>query len=297
MSRHTAELRHQTLLRTINMPLKHRAHLFEFEDLPGLPTFIRRGITDLLEYQLNHYRIYDALAPKLAALVEGQGENSELVDLCSGSAGPVRRLSFLLWAQTGIFPKVLLTDKFPNFQAFERISQASGGRIRFLTQSVDATDVPPQAVGLRTIFTAFHHFRPAAAQRILADAAAKQAPIAIFEFTSRTWSNLFKAALLGPFLVWFDTASIRPFSFSRTFFTYIVPIIPICYAWDAFASHYRTYSPTELQALVAGLSCRDYIWDIGQQSASTSGFTLTYLIGRPATSNDLGLAKIAPETV
>jgi hypothetical protein len=272
------------------MPLTHRAHLFEFEDLPRLPGFIRRAITDLLEYQLNRYRVYDGLAPKLAELVAEQGSDAELIDLCSGSAGPVRRMRHLLQAQTGQAPRVLLTDKFPNLQAFERISEASGGRVRFLRESVDAADVPPQLTGLRTIFTAFHHFQPPAARRILADAAAKRAPIAVFEFTSRTWANLFKAALLGPLLVWVDTPSIRPFRFSRLLFTYVLPVIPVCYAWDAFASHYRTYSPRELHVLVAGLPCEGYGWDIGQQTSPESGFTLTYLIGRP-----VPVATVAPK--
>jgi len=263
------------------MPLTHRAHLFEFEDLPRLPGFIRRGITDLLEYQLNRYRVYDGLAPKLAALVAEQGTDAELIDLCSGSAGPIRRMSDLLQAQTGRAPRVLLTDKFPNLQAFERISRASGGRVRFLKEPVDAAGVPSQLTGLRTIFTAFHHFRPAAARRILSDAAANRAPIAVFEFTSRTWSNLLKAALMGPLLVWVDTLSIRPFSFNRLLFTYLLPVIPLCYAWDAFASHYRTYSPGELHQLVAGLPSHGYSWEIGQQPSPESGFTLTFLIGRP----------------
>lgn len=263
------------------MPLTRRAHLFEFEDLHRLPGFIRRAITDLLEYQLNRYRVYDGLAPKLAELVAEQGLDAEMIDLCSGSAGPVVRLVRLLQAQTGQAPRVVLTDKFPNLAAFERASAASGGRVRYLSESVDAADVPAQLTGMRTMYTAFHHFQPAAARRILADAATKRAPIAVFEFTSRTWANLFKAALLGPLLVWVDTPWIRPFSLTRLVFTYVLPVIPLCYAWDAFASHYRTYSPRELEELVAGLHRGSYSWEIGQQPSPESGFTLTYLVGRP----------------
>lgn len=263
------------------MRLVRRAHLFEFEDLPRLPGLIRRGITDLLEYQLNRYRVYDALAPKLAELVQELGPDGEVVDLCSGSAGPVARLGKLLQAQTGQAPKVTLTDKFPNLGAFERVSRTSQGRIRYRSEPVDAANVPPQLRGLRTIFTAFHHFRPAAARGILADAAAKGAPIAVFEFTGRSWGNLLKAALLGPVLVWVDTPFIRPLGLGRLLWTYVIPVIPLCYAWDAFASHYRTYSPDELRELVAGLPPAAYAWEIGQRPSANSGFTLTYLIGRP----------------
>ena len=49
-----------------------------------------------------------------------------------------------------------------------------------------ALAVPERLTGLRTVFTAFHHFRPADARAILESAVRDRQGIAIFEATFRT---------------------------------------------------------------------------------------------------------------
>jgi hypothetical protein len=61
---------------------------------------------------------------------------------------------------------VFLTDKYPNTAALARVAQDVPG-IRFETDSVSATALPERLDGFRTMFTEFHHFRPAEARAIL----------------------------------------------------------------------------------------------------------------------------------
>jgi hypothetical protein len=66
-----------------------------------------------------------------------------------------------------------LSDLWPDLEAFERASRLSKGAITYDAEPVDATQVPGQLPGFRTMFQAFHHLRPEQARAMLADAVAK----------------------------------------------------------------------------------------------------------------------------
>jgi hypothetical protein len=85
--------------------------------------------------------------------------------------------------------------------------------------------VPARLAGFRTLFTAFHHFRPADARAILAAAVRDRQGIAIAEASSRSAAALAMMALV-PLAVWALTLAIRPFRWSWLFWTYLVPVIP-----------------------------------------------------------------------
>src|SRR4029077_4188304 len=102
----------------------------------------------------------------------------------------------------------------------------SGGTVDFLSESVDATNVPVDLRGVRTLFSSFHHFPPHVARQILRDAAEKGAPIGVFEFTERSVfaciSMLFTpivALLVVPFL--------RPFTLRRGLSCLPIPFLPL----------------------------------------------------------------------
>jgi hypothetical protein len=261
------------------MPMRVRRHLFEFEDLAWCPGWIRRGITDLLHHQLTRYGLYRPIAPRLARLMQETGQH-ELLDLCSGSAGPVVTLLPALAAAAGRPVRVTLSDRFPNLEAFQALA-AAHPNLSYRADAVDATAVPPGLPGVRTVFTAFHHFPPPLARAILADAIRTGQPLAVFEFTERTWVNAAKSLALGPLLVMLDTPFMRPVRLWRLLLTFVVPLIPLAYAWDAFASHMRTYSPEELRGLLEGQESPGYAWEVGQTQERVLGYRITYLIGKP----------------
>jgi hypothetical protein len=73
------------------------------------------------------------------------------------------------------FPvEVCLTDKYPNRRAFAHERMASLKKIHFSVEAVDATQVPGDLNGFRTIFTSFRHFRPKEARAILQNAVDNQ---------------------------------------------------------------------------------------------------------------------------
>jgi len=60
-----------------------------------------------------------------------------------------------------------------------------------------------------------------------------------------------------------------------------VPIVPLVFMWDAFASIMRTYSVAELEGLVAEVGDCGYVWEAGTAKTRWP-FRVTYLIGYPA---------------
>lgn len=262
------------------MAIAKRRHLFEFEDQPWFPGPLRMLVTDVLQHQLIRFRTYKPIIPKIKQAMQKMG-SSQIVDLCSGSGGPLPQIQELLLKEEGFRVSIILTDKFPNLDASKKIQSVSGNDARYLSQTIDATAVPADFKGFRTLFSSFHHFRPDDAIKILQDAVDKNTGIGIFEFTERSRFMLLKS-IFPPIAVLFSAPFIQPFKFSRILFTYMIPIVPLVFFWDALVSNYRTYSPEELKQLINRLPANNYTWDIGTTAAEKTIWNITYLIGYPS---------------
>jgi hypothetical protein len=253
-----------------------RWHLFEVHDQPWCPRSLRDGLTDSLQFAMNFGNNYAPIAPRLRRAL-GHAGTQQIIDLCSGGGGPWLRLCQFF---EGGESQVCLTDKYPNRSAMEFVATASQHKIRFHSEPVDVMRVPEGLQGFRTLFTSFHHFRPAEARAILQDAVEKRQGIGIFEITRRDPI----AILLGftaP-LVIFLVPFMRPFRWSRLLWTYLIPLLPLVALFDGIVSCLRTYSPAELRELVDGLSANGHTWEIGNEKGPISPVPLTYLIGYPA---------------
>src|SRR6185436_5019865 len=161
-----------------------RLHLIEIHDQDWCPRMVRDGETDYLQFVIATTKSYAAMVPILAAALQRTGTR-QVLDLCSGAAGPWLWLQPVL-AERGVSVSVCLTDKYPNLGAFRQSSQLTHQSITYHRQRVDATRVPEELTGFRTIFSAFHHFRPEQARTVLADAVDKRQGIAVFEGTQHS---------------------------------------------------------------------------------------------------------------
>jgi hypothetical protein len=233
-------------------------------------------MTDFLRFLMETFAPYRGAAPLLARALASVGD-PRIIDLCSGGGGPWLDLIRRIPAEGGPVPRVLLTDWFPNRAAFARLQELSGEAIAGDPDPVSATAVPARLTGFRTLFTALHHFPPGEAHAILADAVRARQGIAVFEVTRRT-----PLALLGvlflPLLVLLFTPFIRPFRWSRLFWTYLVPLVPLAVWFDGTVSCLRTYTPGELGDLVADLQ-EGYAWEIGTLRSAPLPARIIYLLG------------------
>lgn len=255
-----------------------RLHLVELEDLSWFPAILRDGGTAYLELAVRLSGHAKLLGPKLAEALKASGSTT-IVDLCSGGAGPVRTVVDAL-AEAGTPVTARLTDLYPNTSAFEHTAARSDGRITYEPGPVDATAVPASLPGFRTIFNAFHHFRPDTARRVLADAAASRRPIGVFEIVSREPFTLV-ALLTAPLGVMLTMPFWRPFRWQWVLWTWVVPVMPLFVLWDGMVSWLRIYDEDELRGLVAGIDAPDYTWEIGRIRLGSAPAHATYLIGLP----------------
>ncbi len=254
-----------------------RLHLFEFEDLKWFPQFLRNYVTDFLHYVSNSFDIYKPIVPILNKGLE-KAQKPQIIDIASGGGGGWLSLSKHLFAENKDL-KIILTDYFPNISAFQQTVNLGSANFEFVEESIDACNVPKNLKGLRTQFLSFHHFQPAKAKLILQNAVENNSPIAIFEAQERS-AICFIAMLISPLNVLFSTLFIRPFSFARIVYTYLIPIVPIIVLWDGIVSALRTYSVDELKELVAQVEdSNKFDWEINR--VENRGLPILYLLGYP----------------
>jgi hypothetical protein len=256
-----------------------RLHLVELADLSGCPRVLRDGLRDYLRHAEATMRPYDGALPALRAAFERSGAE-RVVDLCSGAGGPWLPL-LESWEKLGGAPaEIRLSDFHPSEAAWRGATEASRGRIRAYPEPVDARAVPKQLDGFRTLFAAFHHFRPDEAEAILRDAVERRQGIAILEPTERSWRAVGLACLSWLFVMLLSPG-IRPRRPLRLALTYLLPLIPLLVTFDGVVSCLRTYTPDELADMAARAGGGAYDWRIG--AAPYPGFPIpvTYLIGVP----------------
>lgn len=256
-----------------------RMQLAELEDQPWLPATVRQGVTAYLNLLGNMSNTpYQEFCDTLARGMRHMGVE-ELVDLCSGSAGPLPTVLREL-EQRGLPARARLTDLYPDPVMLAQAASQSGGRIDFEESSVDACAVPARLQGFRTLFNGFHHFPPDMAARILQDAVDQGRGIALFEGVEASAPSVL-SCMLATVGVPIATLFIRPWSWSRAALTYLMPVIPFVTAFDGVVSCLRVYSVAELEALVAALRGGErYEWVI-RRAPVAPGWGATWLVGFP----------------
>lgn len=253
-----------------------RFHLFEFEDKDWYPDFIRRGQTDFLRWLMETFQVFKALMPLLKNTLKSTN-SQQLVDLCSGGGGSIWLLREYL-KKEGLSPTFILTDLYPNQEAFELLKTKSDGQIDYYPTSVDATNIPKELNGFFTMFNAFHHFQPAQAQSVLTSLTQQKVGVGIFEPLEKSIFQFVLNTLVLPILQLLATPFIRPFRWDRIIFTYLIPLIPICTLWDGWVSVLRLYPPKQMQKMAEEVA-PNYHWEAGK-ARHTFG-VVCYLIGYP----------------
>lgn len=252
-----------------------RLQLFEFTDLPWWPKALRSLLTDFLELLMALTQPFSPMA-KLLAKIMKETQQTRFIDLCSGSGGPWLSLNNVLRKVSGEEISILLTDKYPNNEMSEKVDSIPS--MSYYPYSVDALAVPSNLKGIRILFNGFHHFPPNSATAILNDAVACNQPIVVFEILQRSWFYFFYF-MLTPVNLFLLTPWIRPRTFKRFLFTYLIPVAPIIVLWDSVVSILRCYTPEELLEMTRQVDAEHYIWKTGRYFHK--GLPVTYLVGYP----------------
>ncbi len=257
-----------------------RSNIFEFEDFQWFPNIWRKSMTRLLLVVHKMFKTEPVITGLIDEVLKKSNE-SKIVDLCSGSGGPMEEVYTKLKQE---HPSLLLTmtDLYPNQETVARVNESQEQGKEFISEPVDAANVPPLLTGVRTMICSFHHMPPKVARKILENAKSSQQPLVIFELSDNSFPKLlaWTAFPINIILSFFITPLARPMTWYQLVFTYLIPVIPICYAWDGAASNLRTYTLGDLDELLDGLEDETYTWKKEVIKQGNSKF-LT-LVGMPS---------------
>jgi len=255
-------------------------HLFEFTDQSWWPRVLRQYTTDYLHFLITKLRIYKPAVKIIKDIIDKSGIDV-ILDLCSGSGGGVDIVQKELSEQCSRVIKVTLSDKYPNIEPYEQLKKKSYGGLDYTKEPIDALHVPGNLKGIRTIFSAFHHFNPEQAKSILEDAVINKTPICIFEGAGKRVLDFMGILLFHSIIFIIVTPFIKPFKFSRLFLTYIIPVVSVTTIWDGLVSILRMYTQKDMLKLTKEIKqSENYEWK-AEQINGKFGNRLMYMVGFP----------------
>lgn len=258
-----------------------RVQLFEFEDFQWIPDGIRSSMTRLLTVLIKMMGIQHVISARIQKLVEEYNFHS-IVDLGSGAGGAMPLVHEDLPQL-----KMTLTDLYPNKRAIREIKKLKSDNISYHESSVNATDFRTAPQGLKTMINCFHHMPPKQAKSILKSATDNKQPFLIYEMAENKmplaiWAIMLPISMIIMIImVFFMTPFVRPLTWQQIVFTYLIPIIPILYAWDGQASMPRMYSMDDMDQLLNGLNTDQYSWSKEIALNAKGKPAGTFVIGLP----------------
>lgn len=264
-----------------------RVQLFEFEDFKWFPSQIRSSMTNLIVVLHKMLKIDEVLA-KLTGDAMKKHKINTIVDLGSGSGGAMPMVMDKLTQDDELKDVSLtMTDLYPNKKTIQYFEKNTNDTIRYFSEPVDATNLASSPEGLKTIVNCFHHMRPEQAKKILKSAKDSKQPLLIYEMAENKmplllwWLLLPISLCILVVMTLFMTPFVRPLTWQQLVFTYLIPIIPLSYAWDGQASMPRMYTMKDMDELLEGLSSEDYVWEKGQAKNAKGKVQGTYVLGTP----------------
>ena len=264
-----------------------RIQLFEFEDFSWFPSWLRTCMTNLIMVLHKMMGISEVLADVIAKVLR-EHNLSRIVDLGSGSGGPMPEVLKILHKIDGLDEvELIMTDLYPNPEVIKKFNENGASKISYHEISVDATATTIVPDGLMTMVNSFHHMPPVAARKILESAQRTERPLLIYEMAENKmplliwWLLLPLSLLLLVVMSLLMTPFVKPMTWQQLVFTYLIPIIPICYAWDGQASSPRMYSQNDIEELLAPLGTENYRWDKGIVKKKNGKSLGTYIMGFP----------------
>lgn len=264
-----------------------RIQLFEFEDFSWFPSSIRTGMTNLIAVLHRMMGISEVLSNLLAGILK-ENNIKQIVDLGSGSGGCMPDVIEKLHQTDGLQDvRLLMTDLYPNKKIIEKFATDGNPKISYHHNSVNATDFSQIPIGLKTMVNSFHHMPPQEARKILATAKENNEPILIYEMAENNmpllvwWLLLPLSLVILMIMVLFMTPFAKSLSLKQLLFTYLIPVIPICYAWDGQASLPRMYTMKDMDELLKGLESDNYSWNKGKAFKTNGKAMGAYLLGMP----------------
>lgn len=253
-----------------------RIQSFEFCERAGIPRWLHDSLVEIIGRGLRTSSIFQPVAPVLHALCQ-LVHADEILDLGSGSGEPAALLIEEMKRQGLAAPRFVLSDLLPNLPELRKTASFHPDNLKIVSEPVDAAKIPRQFnQHLRTIINTFHHFPPPLACKILADAISQQRAIFIMESFPR---NLYNCWALLPNVFrsyWLNPCRTGQDRFLKAFFSYIIPLVGVCFTWDSLISIARIYNESELRKMASAAGGSSYTWVYEELPFSSLGRALLF---------------------
>ena len=225
------------------------------EDHRWFPPIFRRFQAEYIGSVVNWFGLYDQLVPILQKMTDNY--NPQIIqDLCAGSGLPTRYIQERI---KGI-PKTILTDKFP-YRYFKDTNQIS-----YIQEQVDVKNLVPDAKVCYSIYNGFHHFSGDEQRAIVKKMVDAGSPFLIAEVLTPGIISLIRVMVSAVLLQLVTAPFVKPFSYLRLLFTYIIPVNLFTVTIDGFISVFRSKTARQYTRLFASLSTNEYQISINQFS-------------------------------
>ena len=259
----------------------------ECNDSPHCPQFIRESIIEVLGNSIRDARVYEKLVPKFISFCADH-HIKNILEIGAGSGESTAVFLDAVVLNQHQPPHIYTSDFLPMPEVMLATSQRYPGVMTPIEESLDIRhpEVAP-AHDMRMVLSAFHHFDPDVVRVFLQDA--QEQRIAVF--VAEPFTNSLRA-FFPMFLHGFTSLARNGVQCSRRrilkfFFTFFVPLIPMCLLWDGLISMRRMYDEKGFMEIVATLpkSERGYQWQYEEVKVPLGG-TASLFTGYPVVENE-----------
>jgi hypothetical protein len=213
----------------------------ELEDYNWFPPLLRNFQTDYIGFVVANFNIYSTFINYLNMQVD---RKTVMFDLCSGSGEP----AVTIFTESKNYTTLRLSDKYPN------LNFSKQANIFYIDESIDVLNFKFEEGVTYTMYNAFHHFSDADKKNIIQKCNAANANMYIVEILEPTFLFLVKVLMLTTIGVLLFSPFIKPFSWQRLFFTYIIPINIITISFDGIISVLKSRSFNAYKKLYSGVN-------------------------------------------
>jgi len=183
--------------------------------------------------------------------------------------------------------KLLLTDLHPNQQFVQAFNKHQDSHISYQSTPLDASNLSKAPKGLKTMISSFHHMPPEIARKILKSAQDNKQPLLIYEMAENNIPTILWALMLPislPILMVMALVFLpfaKPLTSTDIAFTYLIPIVPVLYAWDGQASIPRIYTFDDIKSSLLPEEDENYTWEIRPAQKKDGKSLGYYILGLP----------------
>lgn len=255
-----------------------RIQLFEIEDQSLFPAWIRDSMTKLINVMHKFLETKKDLSGLLKKVMDKTGK-SQIVDLCSGAGGPVIDSVDILKKEIKI--NLTLTDLYPNKKIATQLNSDSDDSVSYMETPVNAVNVPENLDGIRTMVCSLHHMKPKTVEEILSNAQEAKEGFCAIEISDNSFPKiLWWVSIPFTFITCLIiTPMAKGLTVQQVIFTYLIPIIPVFFAWDGAVSNARTYTMNDIEIILSKIRKPEYTWEPGVLKGKKA--KKMYLIGYP----------------